>query len=339
MQQVDRREGGRRLARRLLLRARLRALELAQRPLRVARARGALLLQVLLHALGRLGGGGARVLVVRVGRARLVVRAQQEVQRRDAQRRVRAEERARHHVDRARVAPHVPAVELDEHAQRVLGGHDRAVVEHREDVRLQPPVERVVLVLGVDALDVGDDVRVQPLAQDLVAAAEAAEAELQQREGLMHPAVPQQHQRLEDGAAHGRVERVELVIEERGELCRDVGGELREARAHGRDEAEQGHQLLRLCAGLRALDVYDGLEVAQPPLEVLLVAVRVSLDQVLKRGQRLVVVARGGGRPVQNAHEPSSGAVGRRGRRCRVDSSLRRGTLDGGLLSNGRDFA
>ena len=122
-------------------------------------------------------------------------------------------ERARHHVDRARVAPDVPAA-ADEHAQRVLGRHDRAVAEHREDARLQPLVGRVVLVLGVDALDVGDDVRVQALAQDLVAAAEAAEAE-PAGEGLVHP-VPQQHQRLEDGAAHGRLQRVELLVEERG---------------------------------------------------------------------------------------------------------------------------
>eukprot|EP00964_Phaeocystis_antarctica_P012125 scaffold6688_cov58-Phaeocystis_antarctica.AAC.1 len=244
VQQVDRREGGGRLPRRLLLGRGLRALELAHRLLGVARARGALLLQVLLHPLRRLARGGARVLVVRVGRRRLVVCTQEEVERRDAQGRVRAEERARHDVDGARVPPDVPAVELDQHAQRVLGGHDGGVVEHGEDVCLQPPVERIVLVLGVDALDVGDDVHVEPLAQDLVAAAEAAEAQLQQREGLEHPAVAQQHQRLEDGATHGRVERVELVVEERGELGRNLGGELREARAHGRDEAEQSHQLL-----------------------------------------------------------------------------------------------
>ena len=41
-----------------------------------------------------------------------------------------------------------------------------------------------------------------------------------------------------------------------------------------------------LGAGLRALDVYDGLEVAQPPADLLGVAIRVAPDKVLQRGQR-----------------------------------------------------
>ena len=109
--------------------------------------------------------------------------------------------------------------------------------------RLQRAVEREVLALEVDRLHVGDDVVAQPLAQRLVAAAEEAEAQPEQRLGAKHPAVAQQDERLDERAPQRRVEEVVVALEQRRELLCHAGARCRVARRHVRHEREQRQQL------------------------------------------------------------------------------------------------
>eukprot|EP00962_Isochrysis_galbana_P016232 scaffold4641_cov117-Isochrysis_galbana.AAC.14 len=280
MQQVNGREG----SGRLLLGAGLvgahGALQLALLLVAAARRLRAFLAERLAQLLD-LSLGHASLLLIRVltGFGGVVL-AQQEMERREPQLGMRAEEGRRNHVDGLLVAPHVPPVQLDHRPQRVLCADGRrGILQDADDVVLQRAVERLVAVLLVGGLDVRHHVRVEPRPQHLVAAPEEAEAALQQGERRHQSAVAQEHQRLQDGAPHGRLEHVVPLVDEFAETLGHVGHHRREA---GRDDGQQR------------------LEVAQAAGDLLRVAIRVTTNEILQRHER--------GRPQHSrALEPARG--------------------------------
>ena len=152
--------------------------------------------------------------------------------------------------------------------------------------RLQRAVEREVLALEVDRLHVGDDVVAQPLAQRLVAAAEEAEAQPEQRLGAKHPAVAQQDERLDERAPQRRVEEVVVALEQRRELLRHAGARRRVARRHVRHEREQRQQLLAVGRRRLLLEQLERRAEVAEPLRVLVgVAVGIALHKILELGQ------------------------------------------------------
>mmetsp|Transcript_31482 Transcript_31482/g.100669 ORF Transcript_31482/g.100669 Transcript_31482/m.100669 type:complete len:326 (-) Transcript_31482:54-1031(-) len=288
VQQVERRKRGRGLCLASRLGRAHGALQLAL--LLVDAAAGARLVRAVLTAelLAQLRDGAARLLKLLLLRVlpvvRRVVRAEQKVQRRDPQLWVGAEEGGGDDVDGLGVAPDLPAVQLDHRAQRVLCAHRARLLQDVDDVVLQRAVERLVARLAVGGLDVGHDVGVQPRAQRLVAAAEQPEAPLQQRERRDHPAVPQQDERLQQRAPHGGLEDVVALLEEAAEPLGKVGHQRRKARRDVRDEAQQRQKVGRAAPRLLLDEREQRLEVAQPPADLLGVAIRVAPDEVLQRG-------------------------------------------------------